>query len=54
MVKVSKDSLINWSRSIIDPRCRLITLEDDNDSATWCDDLASRKMSINAGVISPF
>ena len=39
---------------MIDISCRLITLEDSIDVLNWRNDIASREMSINAGVISPF
>ena len=38
---------------MIEMQCRLIALEDSNEVLTWRNDLASRKMSLNATVISP-
>ena len=34
--------------------CRLISLEDSSDVLTWRNNLASREMSMNSSVISPF
>jgi RimJ/RimL family protein N-acetyltransferase len=43
---------MSWSGSVINMRCRPINDEDSGEVFAWRNDLASREMSLNTGIIS--